>query len=127
MPLPSPLWWSADPLYRQAFVQAYNQTVQENAAILIGQKRPAIPTLSASAASASYSNIADKITAAGEVQQARGGHDQRWLSEGQTNSIMLFQRMNTVLHTWMQNFGDANTPGGSSGIGVPDQPIYTIQ
>lgn len=129
MPLPSPLWWTADPIYRQAYLQAYNQVAGSLANILIAQHRSAIPTLSNNYANGSYASISDAVTAAGDAQQARAGHDSRWLAEGRTNSLQMFSQMQTVLNTWLQNFGDPNMTAmnGGSTIGAPDQTVITIQ
>lgn len=123
MPLPADSWWTNDPLYRQAYVIAYNQTVGQLAQLLMGQKRPAISPLSMGLANSASSGAVDnQVSADGAKQLARGGHDQRWLTEAQANSMLMLNTMQQTLNQWLTKLGDKNVAG--SGLALPpDQNV----
>ena len=124
MPLPSDSWWENDPLYRQAYVIAYNQTVGQLAQMLMQQKRPAISALPQSYANSSSPNAAEnQASNDGATQLARGGHDTRWLIEAQNNSRLMMQSMTVALNQWLQKLGDRNAGGAGGFATPPDQSV----
>lgn len=123
MPLPADSWWANDPLYRQAYVIAYNQTVGQLAQLLMGQKRPAISALPMGFAnSANPGPVDNQVAADGQKQLARGGHDQRWLTEAQANSMLMLNTMQQTLNQWLTKLGDKNVAGNSLAL-PPDQNV----
>lgn len=123
MPLPSESWWTGDPLYRQAYVISYNQTVGQLAQILMQQKRPAISQMPMSYANNSSASAAENMASSdGAKQLARGGHDTRWLVEAQNNSRLMMSTMQQTLNQWLSKLGDKNV-GGSNFAAPPDQNV----
>lgn len=139
MPLPSESWWKNDPLYAQAYVISYNQTVSQLMQMLMQQKRcggqhvGAFGVVSSTGGCLSqmpmdYANDATPNRAIalaekdGAAQLARGGNDTRWLNEAQNNSRLMLSTMQQTLNQWLSKLGDKNVAGGDLNL-PPDQNV----
>lgn len=136
LPLPSPIWWQADPLYRQAYIDAYNET----AAAFNGYNNQVISRRMFSATNRylttqltpmpyNYANSSDPTKATNFAANAGIGMSvnvmQGVSSDGSSQYSQAYNTMMLNLENAMDQLGDS--PAGSNSIGVPDQSIVSIQ
>jgi len=139
LPLPSDSWWTNDALYRQAYVIAYNQTVQQMLPILANQGR--VPsaksvgyilyhtTASLDNMSMSFANdstpdrAANFAQAQGDAQQKVSNGYPPMIAQAQANSALALQTMTTTIQQWLEKLGDKNISAGNSLALPPDQNV----